>query len=264
MKKLTRKTLSELSQQKELLTIEMQKTFIGGGDGTFHNPYTFEEYKHYGGVSEVYYLNELGQLSYNLPEVVVVGHQGGYNGNTASPIVETPWANYGGKSDTGGNTYETPWGDSWANGGDGNGSSPNGWDSYSGGSWYNGNWGAPIYGGGSWSTAGKVADGIGLNMAVKEAIIGLVDEAQLGKAASRYLTFTKSIGTSCSIIGVAVTVYDAIENPTLGNQIQIAISLGSTALGPVGNAVYCVLDMAGGVDYISDTIAKKIEELAHN
>ena len=46
MKKLTRKTLAELSQQKELLTIEMQKTFIGGGDGTFHNPYTFEEYKH--------------------------------------------------------------------------------------------------------------------------------------------------------------------------------------------------------------------------
>ncbi len=264
MKKLTRKTLSELSQQKELLTIEMQKTFIGGGYGTFHNPYTFEEYKHYGGGSEVYYLNEFGQLSYNLPEVVVVGHQGGYNGNTASPIVETPWANYGGKSDTGGNTYETPWGDSWANSGDGNGSSPNGWDTYSGGSWYNGNSGAPIYGGGSWSTAGKVADGIELNMAVKEAIIGLVDEAQLGKAASRYLIFTKMAGKACGGIGVLIAAQKEFTEPTTCNTIKLAISIGSLALGPVGSTIFCVLDVAGGVDYMSEVIAKQIEGLTHN
>lgn len=260
MKKLTRKTLAELSQQKELLTIEMQKTFIGGGDGTFHNPYTFEEYKHCGRESEVYYINESGQLSYNLPEVVVVGHQGGYNGNTASPIIETPWANYGGKSDMGGNTDVTPWG----YGGVGNGPSTNGWGAYSGGSWYNGNSEAHVYGGGSWSTAGKVADGIGVNMAVKEAIIGLVDEAQLGKAASRYLTFTKMAGKVCGGIGVLIAVQNEFKEPTTCNTIKLAISIGAFALGPVGSTIFCVIDMAGGVDYMSEVIAKQIEGLTCN
>ena len=197
-------------------------------------------------------------MSYNLPEVV--GHQGGYNGNTASPIIETPWANYGGKSDMGGNTDVTPWG----YGGVGNGPSTNGWGAYSGGSWYNGNSEAHVYGGGSWSTAGKVADGIGLNMAVKEAIIGLVDEAQLGKAASRYLTFTKMAGKVCGGIGVLIAVKNEFTVPATCNTIKLAISIGALALGPVGSTIFCVIEMAGGVDYMSEVIAKQIEGLTYN
>lgn len=205
-KKLTRKTLAELSKQNEVLSVELQKTFIGGGNGTFHSPYTFEEYKHYGGGSGVYYINGSGMLSYNLSEVEVVGHRGGYSGNS----------------------------------------------------------GAPVYSGGSWENIGKAADGFGLDMSVKEAIIGLVNNAELGKAGSRYLTFTKWAGRACGGIGVLIAVQDEMENFNTRNTIKLAISISSLALGPAGNAIYCVVDMAGGVDYISDTIAKKIEELTSN
>ena len=260
MRKLTRKSLTELSQQKEILSAEKLKTFIGGGNGTYYNPYTFEEYKQFDGKSEGYYINESGQLSYNLPEIVVTGHQSRYNGNTSSLLMETQWSNYGWKSNTDETKYENSQDGLWSSIGSGGGYSTNDYNPNSSELWYNGNSAFPAYTGGSWGNISKVADGIGVNMAIKEAVMSLVDEAQLGKTASRYLTFTKIAGKACSIIGVGIAIKDAIDNPTLGNKIQVAISFGAMALGPVGSAIYCVIDMTGGVDYISDTIASKIEE----
>ena len=43
-RKLTRESLAELAKRMPVLSEEVQSTFIGGGDGTFSNPYTFEEY----------------------------------------------------------------------------------------------------------------------------------------------------------------------------------------------------------------------------
>ena len=94
--------------------------------------------------------------------------------------------------------------------------------------------------------------------------MGLADEAQFGKAVTRYLTFTKMTGRACSIIGVGFAIKDAIDNPTLGNYIQVAFSIMAIGAGPIGSTIYGVVDMAGGVDYISDTIANKIEEAIDN
>lgn len=44
MKKLKRANLFELVQRKEILSCEMQRTFIGGGDGSMSNPYTQMQY----------------------------------------------------------------------------------------------------------------------------------------------------------------------------------------------------------------------------
>ena len=46
-KKLTRKSLNELAIMMPILSEIQQKTFVGGGDGTYGNPYTWEEYSNF-------------------------------------------------------------------------------------------------------------------------------------------------------------------------------------------------------------------------
>ncbi|MBR8726680.1 hypothetical protein [Bacteroides pyogenes] len=72
-KKVTRATLAELAQKKEIIAFEMQKTFVGCGDGTYGNPFTFDEFQRFGGGSNIYYYNESGELCCNLPEITVTG-----------------------------------------------------------------------------------------------------------------------------------------------------------------------------------------------
>ena len=88
-KKLTHATLSELAQQKEVITYKLQRTFVGGGDGSFGNPFTFDEYQRFDGGGTVYYYDNTGELSCNLPGVTINGgtsYVGGsdnsYNGGT--------------------------------------------------------------------------------------------------------------------------------------------------------------------------------------
>lgn len=45
-----------------MISFEMQKTFVGGGDGSFGNPFTFEEYQRFGGEGAVYYYNNNNEL----------------------------------------------------------------------------------------------------------------------------------------------------------------------------------------------------------
>ncbi len=44
MRRLTRKSLSELAQKMPVLSEEVQSSYIGGGDGSKKNPFTMEEY----------------------------------------------------------------------------------------------------------------------------------------------------------------------------------------------------------------------------
>lgn len=44
MKKLTRNSLDELAQRMPVLNEELQRSFIGGGNGTKDNPYTETEF----------------------------------------------------------------------------------------------------------------------------------------------------------------------------------------------------------------------------
>lgn len=43
MKKLTRKNLSELAKTLPVIEKDVQSSFVGGGDGTYKNPYTMGE-----------------------------------------------------------------------------------------------------------------------------------------------------------------------------------------------------------------------------
>lgn len=48
MRKLTRKSLDELAQRMPVLSENVQSSFIGGGNGSWENPFTFGEYKDLG------------------------------------------------------------------------------------------------------------------------------------------------------------------------------------------------------------------------
>ncbi|WP_420187411.1 hypothetical protein M1B74_01290 [Bacteroides pyogenes] len=45
MKKLTRKSLDELVKLMPEISESAQRNFIGGGDGTWNNPYTYDEFR---------------------------------------------------------------------------------------------------------------------------------------------------------------------------------------------------------------------------
>lgn len=84
-KKITRATLSELAQTKEIISYNLLKTYVGGGNGSFGSPYTYDEYLQYGGGSSVYFYNGDHELCYCLPEVIVMGGSNAfYNGGTSS------------------------------------------------------------------------------------------------------------------------------------------------------------------------------------
>ena len=109
MRKLTRKSLDELAQRMPVLSEEVQSSFVGGGDGSFNDPYTFEEYSKLHNPTQVFYLNDSGTICYDLPDVVVVGQSGSVSGSV-------PWSISGNASDpnTGSGIYY-----SWGNlGGD--------------------------------------------------------------------------------------------------------------------------------------------------
>lgn len=71
MKKLTKNNLDELAKEMPVLNEELQRSFIGGGYGTKHDPYTEEEYDafiasgyfpggyvNFGSTNSPYYLEE--------------------------------------------------------------------------------------------------------------------------------------------------------------------------------------------------------------
>ena len=81
MRKLTRKSLEELAQKMPVLSEEVQRSYIGGGSGTYDSPYTFEEYLNLHNPTQVYYLDADGNLCYDFPDVVVIG-QSNCTGNS--------------------------------------------------------------------------------------------------------------------------------------------------------------------------------------
>ena len=73
MRKLTRKNLDELAMVMPALSERTMNACIGGGDGSFSNPLTYDEYKKNTTQGSVYYYNKSGELCYNLPDVTVNG-----------------------------------------------------------------------------------------------------------------------------------------------------------------------------------------------
>ncbi|MBR6936193.1 MAG: hypothetical protein IKH63_01250 [Prevotella sp.] len=89
MKKITKESLNELAKKMPVLSEKAQATFVGGGDGTFSSPYTFEEYSGLHSPTQVYYLDSEGVLSYDLSDVIIMGVSGSYLYDEGSGITIT-------------------------------------------------------------------------------------------------------------------------------------------------------------------------------
>lgn len=66
-----------------------KKSFIGGGDGTFSNPYTYEEYLSLQNHTQSYYMDAEGALCYDLPAIEVFGYSGSYLCSDGTGIVNS-------------------------------------------------------------------------------------------------------------------------------------------------------------------------------
>lgn len=115
-RKLTRESLAELAKRMPVLSEEVQSTFIGGGDGSFNDPYTFEEYSKLHNPTQVFYLNDSGTICYDLPDIVVVGQSGGISGSVSGGVSGSISGNMT-NSNTGNGIYY-PWGSLDGNYGD--------------------------------------------------------------------------------------------------------------------------------------------------
>lgn len=89
MKKLTRKRLADLAKVMPILNYKTQKILIGGGDGSFGNPYTYEEYLHLQNHTQLYYLDAEGSLCYDLSDIEVYGLSGSYLFSEGSGIINS-------------------------------------------------------------------------------------------------------------------------------------------------------------------------------
>lgn len=89
-RRLTRESLTELAKRMPVLSEDMQRSYVGGGDGTFGNPYSYQEYLQLNSPRQVYYLNESGNLTYALSESVVIAYRGTEYKIAGGTLVDTP------------------------------------------------------------------------------------------------------------------------------------------------------------------------------
>jgi len=64
-RKLTRATLSELELHAEIVKLFEQKRIVGGGNGTYQDPFTYSEWLQYSARDEVYYYDQTGHLCWS-------------------------------------------------------------------------------------------------------------------------------------------------------------------------------------------------------
>lgn len=82
--KITCSTLADLKSRFEEISINKQREYFGGGDGTYSNPYSWGEFLAYTGNSSVsvWYIDPNGEKVCELPDVVVTAPAPGNGGNT--------------------------------------------------------------------------------------------------------------------------------------------------------------------------------------
>ena len=96
MRKLTKASLSELAESKEIISFREQKSYVGGGNGTLLDPYSNEEYFQCYRMTDPngYYWGSTGGI-YKHGELVQINGTYDYAGNT----------NYTGGTNYDGNNY---------------------------------------------------------------------------------------------------------------------------------------------------------------
>ena len=116
MRKLTKASLSELAESKEIISFRDQKSYVGGGNGTLLDPYSNEEYfqcyrmtdpngYYWGSTGGIYKHGELVQINGTYDYAGNTNYTGGtnYDGNTHY----TGGTNYDGNTHyTGGTNYD--------------------------------------------------------------------------------------------------------------------------------------------------------------
>ncbi len=104
MRKLTKASLSELAESKEIISFRDQKSYVGGGNGTLLDPYSNEEYFQCYRMTDPngYYWGSTGGI-YKHGELVQINGTYDYAGNTNY----TGITNYAGNTNyTGGTNYD--------------------------------------------------------------------------------------------------------------------------------------------------------------
>ena len=104
MRKLTKASLSELAESKEIISFRDQKSYVGGGNGTLLDPYSNEEYFQCYRMTDPngYYWGSTGGI-YKHGELVQINGTYDYAGNTNY----TGGTNYDGNTNyTGGTNYD--------------------------------------------------------------------------------------------------------------------------------------------------------------
>lgn len=104
MRKLTKASLSELAESKEIISFRDQKSYVGGGNGTLLDPYSNEEYFECYRMTDPngYYWGSTGGI-YKHGELVQINGTYDYAGNTNY----TGITNYAGNTNyTGGTNYD--------------------------------------------------------------------------------------------------------------------------------------------------------------
>lgn len=216
-RKLTRESLAELALRMPVLSEEVQSSFIGGGDGTYNNPYTYEEYLSLHNPTQVFYLNS-GTLCYDLPDVVVVGQSGSASGSASGSVSGSVSGNVT-NSNTGNGVYY-PWGSLGGNYGD---------DGFQ--SWL-------YWGGGSNDSTNNGEGENGGNSALGWSVFGLNAAGDLGDNADGILIDRGKYMTPGKIYTLKyhpITVRFAIGGIETTSQVLNVIRVGGKWFGRLGN-----------------------------
>lgn len=98
-------------------------------------------------------------------------------------------------------------------------------------------------------------------MAVKEAIINIAKNQEgLESAAKTYLNVTRYCGKVCSAVGVVISIGEVVYEPNTKNIVKAVMGGTACVLGPSGTVIFTLVDLCGGVDYVAEKIANKIDE----
>ena len=254
MKKLIKSSLEELAKVMPVLSEEEQRVYVGGGDGTRTNPYTFTEYESLlnenPNLSGCFVTDSKDTVSYCLSSAKITAKKEDYINNNDSDTTKEPFSFYKlmEKTDSG-TFFDSGYNESIDSG------STSGGDS---GSAF-----TPICS--NQEKASKVltaidavANGLSIDMETKRAAFEYVEKhiGDIGRSGEVYLKITENIGKGCGIVGAGISFYEACNNPTFGKITKVLgdIILISIKVNPYAGIAITVLDMTGATDWFYDKI----------
>lgn len=109
----------------------------------------------------------------------------------------------------------------------------------------------------------NLATGVGINMSVKEASVGLAKKSgDIGKAGERFLSITKFIGKATGITGAFIAVYEYRDDPTTAGLIKVGTTIGLVfvRVNPFVAIGLGIADVSGASDWLYQKIGDSIDK----